>query len=132
MNNKQLAPALILSLLLTACGSGNQTPPRITLESETPDEVPEYRHTPRQLDLPITNQWDNWHCNEGDLTVRYADSSKARLQVRYAGGEQTLEARPGNNPATFENGQLAFHSDGKQAVLARPASAEILMSGCHP
>ena len=132
MNNKQLAPALILSLLLTACGSGNQTPPRITLESETPDEVPEYRHTSRQLDLPITNQWDNWHCNEGDLTVRYADSSKARLQVRYAGGEQTLEARPGHNPATFENSQLAFHSDGKQAVLARPASADILMSGCHP
>ena len=127
MNNKQLAPVLILSLLLTACGSGNPTPPRITLESETPDEVPEYRHTSRQLDLPITNQWDNWHCN-----VRYADSSKTRLQVRYAGGEQTLEARPGNNPATFENGQLAFHSDGKQAVLARPASADILMSGCHP
>ena len=132
MNHKQTAPALILALLLTACGSGSQTPPRITLESETPDELPVSHHTPRRPDLPITNQWGNWHCNEGDLTLRYADSSKARLQVRYAGGEQTLEARPGNNPATFENGQLAFHSDGKQAVLARPASADILMSGCRP
>ena len=53
MNNKQLAPALILSLLLTACGSGNPTPPRITLESETPDEVPEYRHTSPYFFIPV-------------------------------------------------------------------------------
>ena len=132
MNNKKLAPALILSLLLTACGSGNPTPPHITLESATPDDDgPAYTATAHP-DLPITNQWRNWRCNEGELGVRYADSSKARLQVRYAGGEQTLEARPGNTPATFENDRLAFHSDGKQAVLAYPASADILMSGCRP
>ena len=33
---------------------------------------------------------------------------------------------------THENGQLAFHSDGQNAVLSRPASATILLSGCRP
>ena len=47
-------------------------------------------------------------------------------------GEHTLEQRPGDNPATYENGQIAFYSDGQSAVLARPASATVFLTGCRP
>ena len=60
------------------------------------------------------------------------DSSKQSLQLRHMSGEHTLEQRPGDNPATYENGQIAFYSDGQTAVLARPASATVLLTGCRP
>ena len=85
-----------------------------------------------QLKLPIGNHWNTWQCREGSFDTRYPDSSKQSLQLRYMSGEHTLEQRPGDNPATYENGQIAFYSNGQSAVLARPASATVLLTGCRP
>ena len=131
MNKRNTLTIIICALLLTTCSS-NKPRPNITLESEQPDAID---HTPAPLQhikLPIGSQWNTWHCQQGSFDTRYADSSKRHLQLRYQGGEHSLEQRPGDNPATYENGQIAFYSDGQTAVLARPASATVLLTGCRP
>ncbi|MDO4643365.1 MAG: hypothetical protein Q4A74_05935 [Cardiobacteriaceae bacterium] len=128
---------ILFALILASCG-GSPTPPQITLESDRPDATPthiqsqhQYNTMPR-VQLPITNEWSNWQCNEGSFATRYPDSSKQTLEVRAPTGQETLEIRPGDNPVTYENARIAFYSNGNNAVLARPASATILLSGCHP
>ena len=132
MNTRKTLPVIALALLLTAC-SGDKPRPNITLESEQPEDtaLPSPAHN-SQLKLPIGNHWNTWQCREGSFDTRYSDSSKHTLQLRYMSGELTLEQRPGDTPATYENGQIAFYSDGQTAVLARPASATVLLTGCRP
>ena len=106
MSTRKTLALTALALFLATCSS-NKPRPDITLESEQPDTdiaLPAASHN-SQLKLPIGNHWNTWQCRE---------------------------QRPGDNPATYENGQIAFHSDGQNAVLSRPASATILLSGCRP
>ena len=133
MNKRNTLTIIICAILLTTCSS-NKPRPNITLESEQPEAVaPVSSHlSAHHIKLPISSQWNTWHCQQGSFDTRYADSGKHNLQLRYQGGEHSLEERPGDNPATYENGQIAFHSDGQTAVLARPASATIVLSGCRP
>ena len=133
MNTTKTLSVIALALLLTACGGGKPPPVAITLESDQPEDtaLPSPAHH-SQLKLPIGNHWNTWQCREGSFDTRYPDSSKQSLQLRYMSGEHTLEQRPGDNPATYENGQIAFYSDGQSAVLARPASATVLLTGCRP
>ena len=133
MSTRKTLALTALALFLATCSS-NKPRPDITLESEQPDTdiaLPAASHN-SQLKLPIGNHWNTWQCREGTFDTRYPDSSKQRLQLRYMSGEHTLEQRPGDNPATYENGQIAFYSDGQGAVLARPASATVLLTGCRP
>ena len=133
MSTRKTLALTALALFLATCSS-NKPRPDITLESEQPDTdiaLPSPAHN-SQLKLPIGNHWNTWQCREGSFDTRYPDSSKQSLQLRYMSGEHTLEQRPGDNPATYENGQIAFYSDGQTAVLARPASATVLLTGCRP
>ena len=130
MNTTKTLSVIALALLLTACGGGKPHPVAITLESDQPEDtaLPSPAHH-SQLKLPIGNHWNTWQCREGSFDTRYPDSSKQSLQLRYMSGEHTLEQRPGDNPATYENGQIAFYSDGQSAVLARPRRPPI---GANP
>ena len=111
MNTTKTLSVIALALLLTACGGGKPHPVAITLESDQPKDtaLPSPAHH-SQLKLPIGNHWNTWQCREGSFDTRYPDSSKQSLQLRYMSGEHTLEQRPGDNPATYENGQIAFSS----------------------
>jgi|GEM_PF-729265 len=109
MSTRKTLALTALALFLATCSS-NKPRPDITLESEQPDTdiaLPAASHN-SQLKLPIGNHWNTWQCREGTFDTRYPDSSKRTLQLRYMSGEHPLEQRPGDNPATYENGQIAF------------------------
>lgn len=119
---------LIPLLMLTACANEKA--------AETEKALNPISHSLPipAIKLPIsTTQWTNWHCQDGkQLQTRYQDNNATILKLRYDGHESTLNHIPNQNIAIYQNNQLAFYSDGKNATIGTPETPYIHSSGCRP
>lgn len=119
-------PLYLLTALLVAC-AGKQ--PANLSTSDTLETEPV--HT---IKLPINQHtWRNWQCRDGQtLQTRYQDPQGNTLRLRYQGNEAQLTHTPSENIAIYENGQIAFFSDGQNASVGLPQNSILYSTGCRP
>ncbi|SUO93826.1 MliC family protein [Suttonella ornithocola] len=117
----------LFPLLLVAC-AGKQQPANLSLTDSLETEPV------HMIKLPINhNSWRNWQCRDGQtLQTRYQDAQGKTLLLRYQGSEMPLPHIPSENIAIYENGQIAFFSDGQNASVGLPQNSILYSTGCRP
>lgn len=119
----QNALCLIGVLFIAACAS----------ESNRPLENQQTFSDERSVQLPIPHgKWVTWRCKDGShLETRLEGDNDQMMALRYQGAEHVLSRQPSSNPAVYQDGRIAFFSNGQSAVVGQPNSSIIYNSGCN-
>lgn len=83
--------------------------------------------------LPIDhNTWTIWRCKDGStLKTRFKDHRGHLLELNYQGSRHVLIQQSNQDPLIYQNGRIAFFSDGQSAIIGQPESDLIYNSGCR-
>lgn len=76
--------------------------------------------------------WTTWRCKDGStLKTRFKGHDRRLMELNYQGSRHVLIRQSNRDPLIYQDGRIAFFSEGQSAIIGQPESDLIYNSGCR-